>query len=255
MTTKRVLSVSVGLNLAALTGLAYFLVIGGKVSFPPPPRLAPMQTANDATGPSKSLSTLPEPPAQSELKPFHWSQIESPDYRVYVANLRSIGCPELTIRDIVSADVDNLYSEKRQELHLSGAETGPWSRLQQAQFVASLLGSQPDFGSSILQPAELAAKPKRLPPPSMPLVFHNVDLEKLHLNDGQREAIMQLQQEFVAQLGGSDGDPSDPGYRERWQQAQPEIDEMLSGMIGVSAYQDYQLEAAGNSQNDQAGTP
>src|SRR5437868_6638046 len=31
---------------------------------------------------------------------FHWSQIESSDYRAYIANLRAIGCPEPTIRDI-----------------------------------------------------------------------------------------------------------------------------------------------------------
>jgi hypothetical protein len=91
-------------------------------------------------------------------------------------------------------------------------------------------------------------------PPSMPLVFRNVDLDKLHLNAGQKEAIAQLQQEFIAQIGGSDQDVSDPVYRERWQQAQPEVDDMLRGMVGASAFMDYQQEAAGNSQNDQSGT-
>lgn len=40
---------------------------------------------------------------------FHWSQIESDDYRQYVANLRGIGCPEGTIADIIRADVEGLY--------------------------------------------------------------------------------------------------------------------------------------------------
>jgi hypothetical protein len=43
---------------------------------------------------------------------FTWSEVESPDYRVYIANLRGIGCPEQTIRDIIIADVNALYARK-----------------------------------------------------------------------------------------------------------------------------------------------
>jgi LysM repeat protein len=42
-----------------------------------------------------------------------WSHVESPDYAVYIANLRSIGCPEQTVRDIIIADVDALYAKRR----------------------------------------------------------------------------------------------------------------------------------------------
>ena len=42
-----------------------------------------------------------------------WSHVESPDYETYVANLRSIGCPEQTVRDIIIADVNALYSRRR----------------------------------------------------------------------------------------------------------------------------------------------
>jgi LysM repeat protein len=44
---------------------------------------------------------------------FTWQQVETPDYPTYIANLRTIGCPELTIRDIVVADVNQLYAKKR----------------------------------------------------------------------------------------------------------------------------------------------
>ena len=47
---------------------------------------------------------------------FDWHQVESDDYRDYIANLRSIGCPEETIRDIIKADVDKLYKSKSKEL-------------------------------------------------------------------------------------------------------------------------------------------
>ena len=44
---------------------------------------------------------------------FTWQQVESNDYREYIANLRDIGCPEQTIRDIIIADVNALYARKR----------------------------------------------------------------------------------------------------------------------------------------------
>ena len=46
-----------------------------------------------------------------------WSTIESEDYSTYIARLRAVGCPETTIRNIIIADVHNLYEEKRQALN------------------------------------------------------------------------------------------------------------------------------------------
>ncbi|MCX6930391.1 MAG: hypothetical protein NT154_45380, partial [Verrucomicrobia bacterium] len=44
---------------------------------------------------------------------FSWREIESSDFPTYVANLRQVGCPEQTIRDIIIADVNALFSRKR----------------------------------------------------------------------------------------------------------------------------------------------
>jgi hypothetical protein len=41
-----------------------------------------------------------------------WKEIETPDYKLYVANLRKIGCPEATVEDIVVADVNALFLER-----------------------------------------------------------------------------------------------------------------------------------------------
>jgi hypothetical protein len=42
-----------------------------------------------------------------------WQRVESEDYRTYVKNLRAIGCPEQTVRDIVSADVIQAFGSRR----------------------------------------------------------------------------------------------------------------------------------------------
>jgi hypothetical protein len=39
-----------------------------------------------------------------------WSQLESEDYKTYIARLRAIGCPEQTLRDIIIADLDKLLA-------------------------------------------------------------------------------------------------------------------------------------------------
>jgi len=43
---------------------------------------------------------------------FNWRMIESSNYEEYVANLRAIGCPEKTVRDIIVAEVQKTYGAK-----------------------------------------------------------------------------------------------------------------------------------------------
>lgn len=44
---------------------------------------------------------------------FSWQEVESGDYPTYITNLRDIGCPEQTVRDIIIADVNTLYVRRR----------------------------------------------------------------------------------------------------------------------------------------------
>lgn len=43
---------------------------------------------------------------------FDWHNVESTDYRAYIANLRAVGCPEETVRDIIIADIDKLFAAR-----------------------------------------------------------------------------------------------------------------------------------------------
>jgi len=45
-----------------------------------------------------------------------WRMVESEDYKRYIANLRAIGCPEETIRDIIIADVNKLFASRRAQV-------------------------------------------------------------------------------------------------------------------------------------------
>jgi LysM repeat protein len=47
---------------------------------------------------------------------FNWEEVESGDYAIYIQNLRGIGMPENTIRDVIIADIDQLFTQRRREL-------------------------------------------------------------------------------------------------------------------------------------------
>ncbi|MCX6925981.1 MAG: sigma-70 family RNA polymerase sigma factor [Verrucomicrobia bacterium] len=59
--------------------------------------------------------TRVEPSAPSR-PPFQWSQLESADYRQYIANLKAIGCPWELLKDLIVADVNALYAPRMAEL-------------------------------------------------------------------------------------------------------------------------------------------
>lgn len=82
--------------------------------------MSPLQAPESATTNTPIAETAknnqpknssPSPP--DSIQPaWNWSAIESEDYRKYIANLRSIECPERVIRDIILADLNKLYAPK-----------------------------------------------------------------------------------------------------------------------------------------------
>jgi hypothetical protein len=69
-------------------------------------------TAAKSPTATRALAT---PAATTNPPTFQWSQVEAEDYRAFLANLRKVGCPEQTVRDIVAADLVQSYRPKRHE--------------------------------------------------------------------------------------------------------------------------------------------
>jgi hypothetical protein len=85
-----------------------------------------------------AAAVRPQPAIVIQTNAFHWSQLESTDYRQYIANLRAIGCPELTLRDIIMTDVMRLYAQRRGQFYQNGRpfkfwETDEKRKLKQTQ--------------------------------------------------------------------------------------------------------------------------
>ena len=107
MNPRAVLLGSLGMNLL----LAWALAWAARRGVPSPSVVMGESSARHRFVRVRAAGTTLVPPTVIELQGrFHWSEVESPDYQVYVANLRALGCPERTIRDLVVADVNELFS-------------------------------------------------------------------------------------------------------------------------------------------------
>jgi hypothetical protein len=99
---------SLGLNAVLLARLVLSV---GVLGTEPPALIRPSRGDQGALavvgGPATNAATAAPGPTA-----FRWSEVESTDYLQYVANLRMIGCPEETIRDIICADLTGSYSER-----------------------------------------------------------------------------------------------------------------------------------------------
>jgi len=97
--------------------------------------------------PSKSPESAPPEPAQTvprrerpqqkstaiaNLASFRWSELESSDYHQYMANLRGVGCPEETIRDLIIAEVDKMFAPRFAALAGESQTFQHWRRRSKA---------------------------------------------------------------------------------------------------------------------------
>jgi hypothetical protein len=104
-TMVRMLQLSLGANLLLLG--AFYLVW---LRDPPRPEVSLVpQTVQPAKAPPEPAPSLVNAPV------FHWRDLDSPDFAVFVANLREIGCPEPTIRDIVDGELREIYAKQANE--------------------------------------------------------------------------------------------------------------------------------------------
>ena len=115
MTVRRALQILILLNIGAIVywvlrpaPLTHAVEADGVGALPGV--TAALQIQSSATG------SQPSTTSSATNAPFHWGDLESKDYREFIARLRTIGCPEQTIRDLIIADIDKLYAARIQGL-------------------------------------------------------------------------------------------------------------------------------------------
>jgi len=122
--------ISVGVNILLLLAVGWLTL-----------RLQPRDPGSDTSSAASQprdgrLPSEPEtftPPPSEFLKPtsgssgstqpaFDWRQLESTNYQTYIKNLRAAGCPEQTVRDIITADVNTTFAARRAEVTANSYE-------------------------------------------------------------------------------------------------------------------------------------
>ena len=73
-----------------------------------------------------AVKAVESPVTNTMIKPFNWESLESSDHKQYIANLRSVGCPQETIRDIIRADVNRLYDGKKTQVRQQAPTREYW---------------------------------------------------------------------------------------------------------------------------------
>jgi hypothetical protein len=172
--------------------------------------------------------------------------VESEDYKKYIANLRSIGCPEETIRDIITADVNKLFESRRQELRKDKPKFQFWKT---GNPMAGLV--DPDM---MQKERELAAEKRALlvellgsAPPESPISLiarMNPFESMLDFLPSEKQAqvmeLMEKQQTKIMKIVGAGG-TMDAEDMKKMREMQRESDQELARILTPAELEDYQL--------------
>ncbi len=246
MNTKTLLALSVVLNLV-------LTVVVFSRNRPAP--------ALEATAPAGTLAprsaTTMEPTQKAAAAPqtgnkqFDWRAVESADYRRYIANLRSIGCPEETIRDIITADVNKLFEARKNELITAG-NTNKFEFWKGGNILASMLGNTMSE-EKIKQQQELSKEKRALlkellgiePEEKMDLsmALNPYDTLLDFIPASKRTQLLELEQKYAAKQMkhlGRGGVP-DAEDAKAMKEAQKEKEAEMASILSPQEKEDYDL--------------
>jgi hypothetical protein len=116
MKTSYVIIASLGLNAILVVGVVHKRTAARELA---PEAGSVLPVASAKVGVAKKAAPEISAPVIVDVpgEPFSWVRVEAADYHKYVKNLRSIGCPEETVQDIIYSDVTKLYAEKFRALN------------------------------------------------------------------------------------------------------------------------------------------
>jgi hypothetical protein len=117
MKTRSILGLLVALNVALVAALVVVLANRPQPASEPFVVKYVTNTTEAAVSPPPAVETVVRPAGLQKI----WQEVESTNYAAYISNLRAIGCPEETIRDIIITDINKLYAQRLRAFE-------PWSK-------------------------------------------------------------------------------------------------------------------------------
>ncbi len=198
-------------------------------------------------------SALAAPQFVYQTNDFHWSQLESTNYREFIVNLRAVGCPERTIKDIIITDVMRLYAQRRGQFYHNGRPFQYWETDDKRKL------TEPQIEE---RDAELAQIDKDLPAVLRELLGINyerelnkffVDADEDNsrlgfLSEDQRTQVLSLREKFEGKrehilYALQNGKPA-PSDMEELRQIDQEQDEALAQVLTPQEKDQYELSTS-----------
>lgn len=139
MRARLIIGLSAALNVALVAGIFF----AAKKVPPPVPAAANAPQAVSETVPSLP-SEISSPPGLS----FKWSQVAAEDLKIYRDNLRAIGCPELTVREIIRAVINENFRTRRRDILLA-FQDHYWDMVLHGQLVKRQRLPQSEWGLAL----------------------------------------------------------------------------------------------------------
>jgi hypothetical protein len=111
MNPNKILAASLALNLTLAGGAIYIFQKPGVASISEKPAAIVIKIKKEPqhSAPVREIQSGNEIASGNE---FTWRKLEAKDFKIYIANLRAADCPEETIRDIITAEVNKLYASR-----------------------------------------------------------------------------------------------------------------------------------------------
>jgi hypothetical protein len=181
---------------------------------------------------------------------FDWRNVESDDYKKYIANLRAVGCPEDTIRDIIIADVNKMFEDRKKALVKKPVEKFKFWETG-VKSMAKMMGGAMDE-ETVKQNQALAAEKRAIikellgieldEKPDLMAGFNPFESMLDFLPSGKQTQVMELMQSFQAKEMKAMGDGTpDADSMKNMQKAQKEMEDEIAKILSPSEFEDYQL--------------
>lgn len=256
MNMRSVLLGSLVLNLLLLIALGWMVLDRNGNRLPSP---ASHGAGADSTNTAGHEALIPPGSTNSSSlavprQKFTWRMVESSDYRQFIDNLRDIGCPEETIGDIITADINKLFEAQKKELLENREPFKYWETgrpAMTAMIDPNLLKQMQELDRERRQVLKALLGEDTSPPPKL---FDSTDPMQ-HLlaflpEEKQNKVMAAYQQHQIKTMEAMDGNRSeDPGDLERMAELQKALVEEIAGLLSPEELERYQLHMSQTAMN------
>jgi hypothetical protein len=164
--------------------------------------------------------------SSDEKKRFVWKDLVAEDTAAFANNLREIGCPEDTIRRIVSTGKEVPAAEVPPATPTPAVTPVPDSQVAGGHTSPAPSPGGPADDLVIVAPEGRVSLPAAFQ--SLPQDAAMSEVQRVHLNN--------IQELFIKEVGGPDQDPASTEYQEKWRVAQRMADERFKAAFGQAEF-------------------